>query len=256
MSTIEQYYFGQGKLSSRPFGTAGRGGWRWWGDVSKLDVAGSTEKLSHKESYSGQKATVRSFSLGSALTISGTLHQLDTLTLGELLYGVQSSVAGGAVVGENIGTVAVGDIIKLDYPGVTGLSIVDSAGTPAEFSASLYELDPRFGSLEILSLPTPAPTWPLVAAYSHAGHNQVAFFNKPQPILEMRYEGVNLAENEAPVIVEFYKVGTEPLQGLALIQDGNSLAGNGFSMEVMADTTRPMSGPLGRYGRFIQVAAA
>ena len=256
---IEQYYFGQGRVYSRPYGGGGR--WRWWGDVSELNAAGSTEKLAHKESYSGKKGTVRSFGLGNAMTLSGTLHQVDTEGLAELLNGTVSTVAGGAVTGEDLGTVAVGDVLKLDYPGVTEVAGVSSlvindstSGTPAVIPASHYSLDPRFGNIEFLSLPSaPAPVMPLKAAYSHAGYQQVAFFTKPQPILEFRYEGVNLAEEEAPVIVEFYKAGTEPLQQLALISNGNTLAGMPFSIEVLIDSSKPIDGSLGRFGRFIQV---
>lgn len=251
---IEQYYFGQGKVFTRRYGVAGAK-WRWWGDVSELNAAGASEKLSHKESYSGKKGTVRSFSLGNSMTLSGTLHQIDTESLAEQLYGEASVIAGGSVTGEDLGTVAVGDIIKLDYPGVSALVITDSTPTtPATIADTHYSQDPRFGSLEFLTLPTaPAPVMPLKAAYTHAGGKQVNFFTQPQPILEFRYEGVNLAEEEAPVIVEFYKTGTEPLQQLALINNGNALAGSAFSLEVLLDSSKPVTGPLGRFGRFIQV---
>jgi hypothetical protein len=99
------------------------------------------------------------------------------------------------------------------------------------------------------------PTWPLKAAYNYAAFRQVPFFNRAQPILQVRYEGVNLAENEAPVIVEFFKVSSDPMQSWALIQNGNELAGNAFTLNPLADTARPETGALGRFGRFIQIAA-
>lgn len=253
---IEQYYFGQGKIWSRLYGVAGAK-WRWWGDVSELNAASATEKASHKESYSGKKATVRSFGIGQSMTLSGTLHQLDTVSLGELLYGEATTVAGGSVVGESLGTVAVGDIFRLANPGASSLVITDSLGTPATIAATHYRFDGRFGDLEFLTLPSsPAPTMPLKAAYSYSGYKQVNFFTKPQPILEFRYEGVNLAENEAPVIVEFYKAATEPLQQLALINNGNQLAGSPFSLEVLLDSSKPVGGVLGQFGRMQQVTTA
>ncbi|MDR1890114.1 MAG: hypothetical protein LBQ81_12180 [Zoogloeaceae bacterium] len=255
-ATIEQYYFGQGRLWSRPYGSSNPADWRWWGDISQLDVAGETENIEHKESYSGQRNKVRSISLGSSMTITGTLHQVDTLALAELLYGAASEIASAAITGEPLGTVEVGDMIRLDNPGVSSLEITDSAVTPVTLAPEHYVLDADFGVIEIVSLPATAPTWPLKASYQAAGGKQVNFFTQPQPNLELKYEGVNLAENMAPVQVHFYKVATQPLQGLALIQNGNELAGNQFTLDVLSDTAKPMSGPLGRMGRFIQVARA
>jgi hypothetical protein len=253
--TIEQYYFGQGRLFSRPYGSTDPKAWRWWGDISELTVGGESEKLEHKESYSGKRLPVRTINISTTMSLAGTLHQVDTAAIGELLYGEAVEVTGGAVAGEALGTVAAGDQLKLDYPGVSNLVITDSAAQPVTFAGEHYLLDERFGNLDILSLPGTAPTWPLKAAYNYAGHRQVPFFNRPQPILQVRYEGVNLAEGEAAVIVEFYKVSSDPLQGWALIQNGNELAGNAFTLNPLADTAKPENGPLGRFGRFIQVGA-
>ncbi|MDR1063051.1 MAG: hypothetical protein LBL48_03840 [Azoarcus sp.] len=251
--TIEQYYFGQGRLFSRPYGSTDPKAWRWWGDISELTVGGESEKLEHKESYSGKRLPVRTINISTTMTLTGTLHQVDTEAIGELLYGQAAEVPSGAVVGETLGTVATGDQLKLDYPGVSNLVITDSTETPVTFPAEHYFLDERFGNIDILSLPTTTPTWPLKAAYDYAAHRQVPFFNRAQPILQVRYEGVNLAEGEAPVIVEFFKVSSDPMQSWSLIQNGNELAGNAFTLNPLVDTTKPETSALGRFGRFIQV---
>jgi hypothetical protein len=253
--TLEQYYFGQGRLYSRPYGSSDPKAWRWWGDISELTVGGESEKLEHKESYSGKRLPVRTLNISTTMTLTGTLHQVDTEAIGELLYGQAVIVAGGAVAGEALGTVDVGDQLKLDYPGVTNLVITDAASSPVTFASAHYLLDERFGNIDILSLPDTMPTWPLRAAYNYAAFRQVPFFNRAQPILQVRYEGVNLAEGEAPVIVEFFKVSSDPMQSWALIQNGNELAGNAFTLNPLADTSRPETGALGRFGRFIQIAA-
>jgi hypothetical protein len=63
----------------------------------------------------------------------------------------------------------------------------------------------------------------------------VAFFNAPPKEMQLRYEGINLAEGNAPVIAEFYKISTAPLQELALITSGNELAGMAYEAECLAD---------------------
>lgn len=253
----ETYYYGQGKVYSRVHGS--NGPWRWWGDLSALTFGGASEKVKHKESYSGSKATVRSFPIGKEMTLKGTLHQLDSDALAQQLWGAKSAIAGGSVTGETFpDDLVVGDIVKLDNAGITSASgvstlvVTDSAGTPATLTRGThYNADDRFGSVEILSLG--AFTQPFKAAYTHAGGTQVNFMTQAQPIIEFRYEGINLAEDNAPVIVEFYKAATDTLEELALISDGTDVAGTSFSAEVLLDSSKPVGGDLGQFGRHILV---
>jgi len=253
---MDYYYYGQGKVFSRRLNQVGAK-WRWWGDVSALTIGMELEKLQHRESYSGNKGIARDFAISKAMTLNATAHQLDTDSLAELIYGAVSSVAAGAVVAEDLGTVAAGDTVKLDFPGVSALVITDSAGAPVTIAGSHYQLDPRFGSVEFLSLPGgPAPTMPLKAAYSHLANKQVNMFTQPQPIIEFRYEGINLAENNAPVIVEIYRMSTDPLQELALINNDTSLSGAPITCAALIDNSKSAVGQLGQFGRIIQLAAA
>lgn len=256
--TVESYFYGQGRIFLRPAGSTGNGGWRWVGDMSTLTFGGTDETAGHKESYSGQKAKVRSFSIGGDRTLKGTIHQMDTTILAELLRGTVSEIAAGTVTAEAFPTtIAVGDVIKLDKPyNVSDLVITDSASTPMTLAPVNYDFYAEHGSLELLSLPSaPALTQPFKAAYKHAGARQVAFFNAAPKLMQMRYEGVNLAEGNAPVIAEFYKISTAPLQELALITSGNDLAGMAYEAECLADSTRPANGPLGRFGRYVAINA-
>lgn len=256
--TVETYYYGQGGVYTRPFGTTGNGGWEWLGDMSTLTFGGTDETASHKESYSGQKSKVRSFSIGGDRTLKGTIHQIDPDRLAQQLRGTVSEIVAGSVTGELFpNPVAVGDVIKLDKPyNVSDLVITDSSGTPVTLDPEHYDAFLEHGSIELLSLPTtPGLTQPFKAAYKQAGARQVAFFNAAPKLIQLRYEGINLAENNEPVIVEFYKVSTAPLQELALITSGNDLAGMNFDAECLADPSRPANGPLGRFGRYVKINA-
>lgn len=247
----ETYFYGQGKVYSRVSG----GKWRWWGDVSALTLAAEIQKAEHIESYSGQKGLARSFPIGKTVTLNATLHQIDTAAIAEGLYGAVSDIAAGSVTNESLGTVAAGDIVKLAFGAVSSVVITDSLGSPATIAGSHYDLDARFGSIEFLTLPSgPAPTQPLKAAYSHLAGTQANFLTQPAKTVEFRYEGVNLAEENAPVIVELYKVSSDPFQELALITDGNDVAGLPLASAVLIDTSKSASGALGQFGRFVQFA--
>ena len=254
--TVETYFYGQGRIYLRPVGTVGNGGWRWAGDMSSLTFGGTDETASHKESYSGQKSKVRSFSIGGDRTLKATIHQMDPIILAELLRGTISEIAAGTVTAEVFpATVVAGDVIKLDKPyNVSDLVITDSTGSPVTLAPEHYDAFLEHGSIELLSLPSgPALTQPFKAAYKHAGARQVAFFNAAPKEMELRYEGINLAEGNAPVIAEFYKISTAPLQELALITSGNELAGMAYEAECLSDSRRPANGPLGRFGRYVAI---
>jgi hypothetical protein len=252
----ETYFYGQGKVYSRPYGSTDSGGWRWWGDVSALTFGGTEETASHKESYSGMKAKVREFSLGVDYSLTATLHQIDADALALVLRGTVSAINSGSVTAEALGALAAGDVIKLAHPyRVSSLVITDSAGTPATLAPANYDLNVATGSLEILNVPA-GLTAPFFAAYQYAGGRQVSFMTAPPKDVEFRYEGINLAENNAPVIVEFYRVSTQMLQELALITSGNDVAGMEFNAAPLLDGSKPANGALGQYGRFIEVIEA
>jgi hypothetical protein len=231
------------------------GKWRWWGNVSALTLALALEKLEHKESYSGNKGIVRSFPTSKSMTINATVNQLDTDALAEQLYGQVSTIASGAVVGEILPTVLVGDTVKLEFASVTALTIVDSTGTPVTLGAANYVLDPRFGSIDITTIPG-GLVQPFKASYTRGAGKQVNMFTQAQPIVEFRYEGINLAENNAPVIVNVYRMSTDPLKELALINNDTKLSEGTITLNGLIDSTKPAAGSLGQFGRIVQMATA
>lgn len=259
MAQKETYYYGQGKLYLAIIAANGvRQNWRWVGDVSALSGALQEEVISHTESYSGKKARVREFGISPQLNMTATLHSLDTDNLTLFSQGTATSEDAGAVTGETLPTgLQPGDVVGLEYPGVSNLVLTDSADPAVTLDEEHFLLDPRFGSIELLSLPTPAPTQPFVAAYSHAASKQVAFLSATaRSNVALRYEGINLAEGGAPVVMELYKLAPGLLQELSMITAGTQVAGMQVALNTLLDTSKPANGPLGQYGRIIQVEVA
>lgn len=259
MSTTEQYYFGQGRCFSRQLNATGDAAkWRWWGNVSELQLAAETEVITKRESYSGSRGTVRNIVMPTALNLTGTIDQFDAAQLAMEIYGTATTEASGQVTAEALpDDLVAGDILVLEHTGVSALVITDSdvGGSPATYAAENYELDADFGRLTILTPPNGLTT-PLKAAYSYAGSDQVAFLNAKQPEIAFRYEGVNLAESNAPVVLEVYKLSVGVLAQLALIQNGTDLAGREFNCAALIDTSKSPQGKLGQFGRIIQAKPA
>lgn len=251
----QKFLYGQGKVKLAEIVAGVTGKWEWVGDVSALAVGMEEEKAEHKESYSGKKAKVREFNIGNDMTLSATFHSYHSDNIARFTRGTVTEESSSTVTGESLGTVEVGDEISLVYPGVSSLIIEDSEGSPVTIAETHYELESNFGNILFNSLPdTPAPTMPLVANYTYADHEQVSFLSADQKQYALRYEGINLAEGGAPVIVELYKLSPGLLSELALITDGNEVAGMDVEGAVLLDTRKSAAGALGQFGRIIQLS--
>jgi len=252
----ERYLYGQGQLKLALITAGVVGPFFWVGDVSALSLAFAEEKASHKESYSGQRSKVREFNISNDLTVSATMHDFNAANMARFTNGTSSSTASGTVTAESLGTITAGDEITLANIGVSSVVITDSNGSPATIAETHYDLDPKFGNIKFNTLPTtPAPTMPLKAAYSYAAYDQVSFLTTTGQQVALRYEGINLAEGGAPVVVDIYKLSPGLLQELALITSGNDVAGMQVTGAVLRDSSKSQGGALGQYGRIRQVAA-
>ncbi|MEO7067435.1 MAG: hypothetical protein ABI114_11040 [Rhodanobacter sp.] len=258
MNPPESYFYGQGRVSIavRDPSTGVPGPFRWIGDVSAFSIKLTTQQVEHKESYSGQRALVTSFPSEKAANVDMTMHQMDPENLALVLYGSTTSAVAGTATAEAFpATVAVGDDVYLANPGVSALVITDSTPTtPLTLVLGTdYTVDPNFGRVTILDLG--AFVQPFKAAYSYAARKSVGMFTTGQPQLAMRYEGINLAEGNAPTLVELYKVAPGVVQDLALITTGNDVAGLQITGGVLLDSSRPAVGGLGQFGAITQIGA-
>lgn len=248
----ETYYFGQGRVSIRPKDGDSKA-WRWLGDVSELTLNSEAEEtLKHKENYSGLKNTVRSIRFGGEYSLTATLFQIDKNNLAMAARGTITDIPAGTVTGEDLGAVAVGDLFILDNGfNVSDVVIKDSAST--ELEPEHYDLDARTGRIEILSLPGTLVA-PFTVAYKYSGASGVVLFNKQIEDFELKYEGINMAENNVPVLLELYKVSPGNLQSLSLISgDTSSLASMPWTADVLADASRPSNSVMGQIGRFLEI---
>lgn len=252
----EKYFYGQGRLELAEI-LAGNtlGPFVWVGDVSELSGSMSQTAINHRESFSGKKAKVREFFTELGMDWSATMHQIDADNIAKFSLGTVTEQPAGTVTGEVFPEgLADGDIIKLAKTNVSNLVLTDSATpTPATLVRGTHFDYDVYGDVELLTLPdTPAPTQPLKGAYSHGAVKQAALLNGTRREYMLRYKGINLAENDKPCLLEIYKVSPGLLQTLAMITSGNQLAGAPVTFTSLLDTSKPASGPLGQYGRYLE----
>lgn len=259
MASPDQYYFGQGKLLLAEISALGvTGGWRWVGNVTTLSGAFAEERIEPRESYTGTKSKARSFGISKDMTWSATLNSLISENLALFTDGTTTSIASGSATAEVLPTgLVAGDMVALANINVSSVVITDSAGSPQTLPPAHYDLNAAVGSLTLLSLPTsPAPTQPFKAAYTFGAAKQMAFFKASRKSVALRYEGINLAEDGAPVVMEIYKTSPSLLTELALINSGTDVTGIPVTFSALLDSRKPASGAMGQFGRFVQGVTA
>ncbi|QLP58627.1 hypothetical protein HV092_14690 [Klebsiella quasipneumoniae] len=238
----ENYYYGQGKVFLAP--RDNKRAFRWVGDVSSLKIAFSYEQQITKASRGGQLYQNQRIITGASGSISSTWHNFSVENLALLLgaqpvdepfsFNEQFPVPDGVVKG---------DIIALPHTTVFNVSI-----NGLERDAD-YVVDRQFGTIEFLS--TPAVGMRTVE-YDHLYNQWIPFFSlKPQEFY-LRFQGVNLAEDSAPVLLELYRVSVDPLAILEMISSGTDIAGMDMTSLILPDFNQQTGTALSFFGR-IQV---
>jgi hypothetical protein len=256
----ESFLYGQGEVlagfwvGNTP--PAANAWFKLW-DVGALSVALARESFTHKESRTGNKLEVREIQNGKSGTIKATINAINTRNLALMLNSDAQDIATGTVSGYELPEgVAVGDVILVDHVAISALVVHDSAGTPAVVAAENFSVAGGYGQIEVLSLPSgPAPTQPLTLAYSYGAARAVGLLaNALPPNIALRYNGINLAEAGAPVIVDFWKLSVGVLSELALINNDTSVSNMPFEAKLLADLSRAAT-ELGYFGQIRYLGA-
>lgn len=242
---VETYSYGQGSVYLAPRLPNGRpGAWRWIGDVSVLNLALTVEKLSHKESYSGQRATVRSFPISKDGTVTSTWHELSPENLSLVLYGDRVVIPAGTVTAELLPAgIKAGERYTLVH------QRIDDVEIGALVEGTDYDVDYTYGAVTFMTDQTVAPS----VNYKYASSINTTLFTSQPKDLALRFEGINLAEGGAAKILELYKLTFDPVSALTLIQGDTSLAGLETTANVLFDNAQPADPTIGRFGRVIDV---
>lgn len=252
----ETYYYGQGRISLAAIIAGALGAFQWVGDVSAFSLKPTSDKVQHKESYSGQRGLVRSFPVGAALDIDLTLHQFDAANLARVLRSTMVSTTAGTATAEPLGTAdtQVGDVLYLKNPGVSDVVVTDSTGTPKTVDVADYDLDANFGRITVKNIT--GYVLPFKVDYSYKANSAAGMLTTGQQLFALKYEGYNLAEGNQPVIVDIYKLAPDIVSQLDLITSGNDVAPLQVTGAALLDSSKPSSAALGQFGAITQVAAA
>lgn len=224
---------------------------RWVGNVSDLKVSLNTETIEHKESYSGQRLTDLQLIKSKDGEVSCTLEDFSVENLELSLYGTTTSSTGGTVTAEALPTgIVAGETRLLANPFVSNVVIKDSSGTPKTLPATQYTVQANQGAIAFNDITTGGPyTQPFKVDYTYGSRKAVAMFRSARPEVWLRFDGVNTADGNKPVILDLYRVAISPTKDLSMIAD--DLQKFELSGRVLADLTKVNDTVLGQFGRLI-----
>lgn len=246
-------FSGQGKIYIGPRQVGGAAGaFRYVGNVRDFKFALATTTLEHKESVSGQRLTDQRLITEKKSTVSGVLEDFNIDNLALALYGTKATQAGSTVTAEALPlALVIGDYVRTKYPNITAVVVKDSTGSPATLVLNTdYEItSAKHGTIKILNLGSYVQ--PFKVDYTYASHSHVPMFNTAAPERWIKFDGINTADSNKEVLVEFYRCLLDPLSELAVIQDDYGtlpLAGS-----ALYDDTKLADAYLGQFGRFVQI---
>lgn len=219
---VSEYYSGQGKVFLAPVvgGLIQHNKARWVGNVPELTLETAVETKEHKESWSGSRTKDLVLTAEKSLTFKAKLEEFtkENLTLA-FQADAQEVQSGKATDEASAQELKAGDVWFLANRKISALTIKDSASSSAKTleAGKHYTVDETFGRVELINLE--GLTLPLKASYSFAQATRLDVMKTNVEGWYLRFEGLNTAKGNTPVLVELYKTDLSPAKTLSLIND-------------------------------------
>jgi len=226
---------------------------RYVGNVPELKVTLELTTLEHKESWSGQNLTDRRIDTEKKASASMTLESIQKDNMAMAFRGsIQNVSAGSGVTGEVLGggstTAAAGDILVAKARNLSAVTVKDSTGTPKTLVANTnYKLNAKAGHIELLDITTGGPyTQPFKIDYTPGATIEAGLFTQGSLEYYLRFEGLNTADSNEPVIIDLFRVIFDPSKDFSMIMD--DFAKFPLDGSVLMDSARSSASPLGQFG--------
>jgi hypothetical protein len=245
------YFYGRGKVDFCTRTPAGKiESMTFVGNVPQLEVKFQTESIEHMESQTGKGFTdlrIQNKIMGNMTCV---LEDFNRENLAKAYYGTATAVVGATVTSEAV-IAKAGGRVPLNN---VGLSAFTSLGTLV--NGTDYVVDLESGVIEFLTAGAAVDGTSYAAAYVYSKYDNLSAFTAPNKDVWLRFNGLNIADEEKAVIVDLYKVNFDPAEMLSLIQTGNDIAQLTLNGNVLRDPLQPKTGPGGQFMRWRRVNPA
>jgi hypothetical protein len=234
-----KYFSGQGvlMLATKHSSTGEPQGFLPVGNVPDLTLGISVTKYEHKESQSGSRGVDFEQAQEVGLSANFTVEHFSKENLAMVGYGTASAItqgtdvtANGVYGGHNMWT-------ALPHVKISNLVVKSADDVTTYVEDTDYVVNPDAGSFMVLDTGSIGDGDLLNCTYDHEAQDGIeGLTSSSAPIRWARFEGLNTADSDKPVIVNIFKLSIQPLAEMALIQD--EIAGFTVECKGLSDGTR------------------
>lgn len=209
------------------------------GGIEELTLGIDANKINQANTSSsggGNRAVVERI---TAVTLTAKLQDLNPVNLARSLRAASTAVIGATVVDE-VHSARKGGLVRLAHLNPSAVTIKDNLDVTIA-PAGNYEVRPE--GIFFLDTAPALVTEPMniKVSYAHSGYDLLEVLTQASPILEMSFAGVNEALQDAPCVVDLFRVQLSATKGLNLISAG-AFSTLDVEGEVLLDPTKTGTG--------------
>lgn len=221
----QRYVLGQGKVyidtisatTGLPEGNA-----RFVGNVPNggLVVNFTTQAIEHYESYTGQNLKDKVIERQKQAKATLTLENIVKENLMLAIYGSDASLASATVTSAPH-VAHPGKAFFLGRPNLTSFtSLTSTGGSPTTYvNGTDYTVDLKSGTVEIIEGGAISTQTNVLTTYVAGAIERVTAFSADNTEVWLRFNGLNNADENKPIVFDAFKVRLMPLKALDLISD-------------------------------------
>lgn len=213
------YYSGQGIMMLATRDANGQPeGFRNVGNVSELSLNIDNTVFEHKESSTGARGIDLRIQQEVDAQVSATLESITAENLAVAIFGGTTATSAASVAAEVV-TAYSGKTVALAHMDVSNVVVNGSGGTPTHVEGTDYTVNPEHGSLNILESGSIVDASDIEVDYDYADYNTVSALTAAAPERWLRFEGLNTAQGNEPVVIDVFRFQADPLNDFPIIND-------------------------------------
>ncbi len=249
LETRTELYSGQGRVSIARRTQLGRpddDGFMFLGNCSKLMTQATVEVVKHRESQTGKNAVDNRFEKAQEMTIESTFDEIIKEALNRYLYGTTTTRAAATVTGEVV-KAKLGREVPIAQIPDTFTALTNVGGTTTYILGTDYLIGPT-GMIAFPATGGAITDGQLLEAdYTAKEERLTTAFTAKNESFYLRFDGLNRASDDLPVVIEMYKTRFDPSSVEAINDEYASYELKG---DVLYDAPNASNG---LYGGFLRI---
>ena len=243
---MDRYFSGQGKILVAVRDGASVGGFDEVGDVSSLVIRAGN--ILNQKAVSGGQTPDFGWTPGDVPMFEMNVDNFSPDNLARSLYGLKTEVVADSIEDEVVVAVS-GKSVPLAHVNLSSFTSLRNSDLSTTYVLDTdYEIDLPGGMLYFPDGSAITNAQSLRASYDTGTYHKISAGVIAPPYLWLRFNGLNTAEDNKPVIIDIYKARYSPVDIVSLIQDADfsTLLVGG---RIFYDDTQPDNTTDGRWFR-------